>query len=115
MNGYIAYLEEKIKELQAEEELLIAGGRKDEANFVRIKSNICDIGKTVYNVHAKTKQGAALREEYRKQLDRFETGWGASLEKAREFGDVEKVVIEEAKLEMLQMLRAKFEELEAGE
>lgn len=115
MNRYIAYLEEKIEELQKEEEQLIAGERKDEANFVKIKMNICDICKTVYNVHAKTKQGTVLWQEYRKQLDRFETGWGASLEMAREFGDAQKVVIEEAKLEMLQMLRAKFEELEAGE
>ena len=34
-----------------------------------------------------------------------------SLDKAKEHGDTTKIVIEETKLEMLQILRAKFEEL----
>ena len=43
MNKYIAYLEKTISELQKEEGLLAATNRKDEANFIKIKMNICDI------------------------------------------------------------------------
>ncbi len=115
MNNYITYLEEAIKELQKEEETLIMASRKDEANFIKIKINICDICKTIYNVTAKTKSGTALKEEYLRQLTRLPENWKISLEKAKEHGDVEKIVIEETKLEMLQKITAKFDELGACE
>ena len=115
MNAYITYLEETIRELQKEEEALILASRKDEANFAKIKINICDICKTIYNVTAKTKNGAALKEEYIRQLTRLPENWKISLEKAKAHDDVEKIVIEETKLEMLQKIVAKFEEAGAWE
>lgn len=115
MNKYMDFLTDTIKELQQEEASLIASSRKDEANFLRIKSNICDICKTIYSVHAKTKQGTELKTEYIRQLTRLQENWKISLEKATAHEDVEKIVIEEAKLEMLQKIQAKFEELGAWE
>jgi len=111
MNKYIEYLERTIKELKNEEAELIKTSRKDDANFIKIKINICDICKTIYNVSAKTNSGVALREEYIRQLTRLPENWKISLDKAKEHGDIQKIVIEETKLEMLQILRAKFEEL----
>lgn len=111
MNKYISYLEKAISELQKEEGLLAATNRKDEANFIKIKINICDICKTIYNVSARSNQGEALKEEYIRQLTRLPENWKITLDKAREHGDVEKAVIEETKLDMLQEIRAKFEEL----
>lgn len=111
MNKYISYLEKTISELQKEESLLAATNRKDEANFIKIKINICDICKTIYNVSARSNQGEALKEEYIRQLTRLPENWKITLDKAREHGDVEKAVIEETKLDMLQEIRAKFEEL----
>ena len=111
MNEYTVFLEKTIQNLQKEEEVLVSTCRKDEANFVRIKSNICDVCKTIYNVHSKTKRGNDLSEEYIRQLTRLEENWKISLDKAKEHGDTQKIVIEETKLEMLQILRDKFEEL----
>lgn len=111
MNKYIAYLEKTIVELQKEETLLAATDRKDEANFIKIKMNICDICKTIYNVSARTNHGEALKEEYIRQLTRLPENWKITLDKAREHGDVQKIVIEETKLDMLQEIKAKFEEL----
>ena len=111
MNKYIAYLEKTINELQKEEKLLATTSRKDEANFIKIKINICDICKTIYNVSARSNQGEAMKEEYIRQLTRLPENWKITLDKAREHGDVEKAVIEETKLDMLQEIRAKFEEL----
>lgn len=111
MNGYIMYLEETIEELGKEEKKLISTNQKDEANFIKIKMNICDICKTIYDVSAKTNSGEALREEYLRQLTRLPENWRIALDKAREHNNTQKIVIEEIKLEMLQMIRLKFEEL----
>lgn len=111
MSKYIEYLDETIKELQKQEKELIQTSRKDEANFIRIKINICDICKTIYNVSAKTNSGVALKEEYIKQLTRLPENWKISYEKAKEHGDAQKILIEETKLEMLQIIKEKFEDL----
>ena len=111
MNKYIEYLDETIKELQKQEKELIQTNRKDEANFIRIKMNICDISKTIYNVSAKKNRGIALKEEYARQLTRLPENWKVSYQKAKENGDVQKVLIEETKLEMLQAIKDKFEDL----
>lgn len=111
MSKYIEYLDETVNELKKEEDELINTSRKDEANFIKIKINICDICKTIYNVSEKTNSGVALNEEYIRQLTRLPENWKMSLDKAKEHGDTTKIVIEETKLEMLQILRAKFEEL----
>ena len=115
MNAYIKFLEETISEVQKEEQALITAARKDEANFAKIKINICDVCRTIYNVHAKTKAGAELTSEYVRQLTRLKENWKMSLEKAKEHEDVQKVVIEETKLEMLQQIESKYEELGACE
>lgn len=111
MNEYIEYLDKTIIELQKEENELIQTNRKDEANFIRIKRNMCDICKTVYNVHAKQKSGDELKEIYITQLTKLADNWKMSLEKAEKFGDTQKVLIEEIKLEMMEMIKKKFEEI----
>lgn len=111
MGNYIEYLARTIEELKKEEKELITTSRKDEANFIRIKINICDICKTIYNVSAKNNNGMKLKEEYEKQLTRLPENWKISLEKAKEHNDIEKIIIEETKLEMLKIIRDKFEEL----
>lgn len=115
MEQYIAYLNETITALQVEEQDLIRSERKDDANFIRIKINICDICRTIYNVSAKTYSGVALKEEYIRQLTRLPENWKISLDKAKEHGDTKKIVVEETKLEMFAEIKQKFEELGACE
>lgn len=111
MNQFIHYINDTIEQLQKEEQELIQSDRKDEANFVRIKMNICDICKTIYNVTEKRTTPNNLREEYLKQLTRLPENWKISLEKAREHGKVEKIVVEETKLEMLNQILDVFEKI----
>ncbi len=115
MGNYIDYLVKTMEELKKEEKELIATSRKDEANFIRIKINICDICKTIYHVSAKNNSGMELKEEYVKQLTRLPENWKISLEKAKAHNDIEKIIVEETKLEMLQIIRDKLEELGAWE
>lgn len=111
MSKYIEYLDATIEELKKQEKELVQTNRKDEANFIRIRINICDISKTIYNVSAKKNSGSALKEEYVRQLTRLPENWKVSYQKAKENGDVQKILIEETKLEMLQMIKDKFENL----
>ena len=111
MNQFIQYIHDTIEQLQKEEQELIQSDRKDEANFVRIKMNICDICKTIYNVTEKRTTPDNLREEYLKQLKRLPENWKISLEKAREHEEVEKIVVEETKLEMLKQIIGMFEQI----
>lgn len=115
MEKFIAYLHETTTLLKVEEQQLIDSNRKDEANFTKIKINICDICQTIYHVSAKTNSGVALKQEYLRQLTRLPENWKISLEKAREHEDAQKIVIEETKLEMLEIIKRKFEELGACE
>lgn len=111
MSKYIEYLDETIRELKETEKELVQTDRKDEANIIRIKMNICDIAKTIYNVSAKKNSESSLKEEYVRQLTRLPENWKVSYQKAKEHGDVQKILIEETKLEMLQMIKYKFEDL----
>lgn len=111
MNKYMEYLDATIEDLQKQEKEFIQSDRKDEANFIRIKKNICEIAKTIYHVSAKSSSGTSLKEEYVRQLNRLPENWKTSYQKAKEHGDVQKILIEETKLEMLQTIKEKYEAL----
>ena len=91
MNKYIEYLDETINELKEQEKVLVQTNRKDEANFVRIKINICDIAKTIYNVFSKKNNASELKEEYLKKLNSLPENWKISYHKAKEHDDVQKI------------------------
>lgn len=140
MEDFIAYIEETIENLRVEEKLLAESHRKDEANLVRIRMNIYDVCKTVYGVCSRMPakeemgkeemqsvgkwQGQArcdivpeLRGDapadglYLKKLEAISANWKESYEKAKAHGDVEKQVIEENKLAVVEEVKTKFLEL----
>lgn len=111
MNEFNLYLNFAIEIAQKKEQELIASDRKDEANLQKIRANIYGICRTVYEVVAKTKNGDELSEEYIKKLDNLPKNWVESYEKAKLHNDVEKILIEETKLEVLKEVKEKFEEL----
>ena len=115
METFVKYIDEKVVQFQSEEQNLIASDRKDEANFIRIRMNICDVCKTIYNVWVKRLAGDELKEEYIRQLTRLAETWKISYDKAKEHNDIQKLVIEEAKLDVLKEIKEKFLELEGCE
>ncbi len=112
MNHFVAFIEEKVKLLQQEEQELAASDRKDESNLVKIRINVYGICKTVYEVFAKTKVGTELKQAYLEKLETLPRSWKVSMEKAKEYGDIEKAVVEEIKLQTLEEVRIKYVELE---
>lgn len=111
MNEFIMYLNNAIESAQNKEQELVASERKDEANLQKIKANIYGICRTVYEVLEKTKSGEELAEEYTRRLDNLPKNWVESYEKAKAHNDVEKILIEEIKLETLKAVKEKFTEL----
>ena len=109
MQEFIAYLESRIAEGKAEIIRLETGGRKDDANFVKVRTNIYDACRAVSQTLA-NRPGAGIGA-IRAQLERFRTGWGAALEKARQHGDISAVAVEETKLAALGDIIARFQEV----
>lgn len=108
MEQFIKYIDESVDQLQQEEKELCASDRKDEANLVKIRMNVYEICKTIFNVVKKTKEGNELKDTYLQKLTNLPQNWIVSYEKAKEHKDTTKVVIEEIKLETLETVKKKF-------
>ena len=109
MEGFIRYLEGKTAEGREEAASLASEGRNDDADFAKIKTNIYDVAKTVSLALAKRPGAGAAA--IGAQFERFRTGWGAALEKAKAHGDVKAVAVEETKLAALEDVIARFREV----
>ena len=111
MNEFILYLNNSIEVAQKKEQELIATERKDEANLQKIRANIYDICRTVVQVVAKEKSGEALWIDFMKRLDNISKSWAESYKKAKEHQDVEKILIEETKFQVLNEVKDKIKTL----
>lgn len=101
MSAYLSNLEAEAARLSREAAALRAEGREDEASFARIRANIHDICRTIYEVCGRTAPGEGLRAAYLKQLDRLAVEWSAARTRALEHDDRCKAAIEDIKLETL--------------
>lgn len=108
MEEFIQYLERQIAAGKAEIAGLEAEGRKDDANFAKVRTNIYDVCKTVSQVLAH-RPGAGVGA-IRAQLDRFQTTWGTALDKAKANNDVAAIAVEETKLAALKDVAEHFRE-----
>ena len=102
--GQAAAAREEIAGLERE-------GRKDEADFAKVRTNIYDVCATVTRVLV-NRPGAGAAA-VRAQLERFRTEWTEALEKARAHGDARNGVVGETKLAALADVTARFPEGEA--
>ena len=109
MKEFITYLDSRIEEGRAEIAALTADGRKDDANFAKVRTNIYDVCRTVSRTLA-DRPGAEI-DTIAVQLERFRTTWGAALEKAKQHDDVSGIAVEETKLAALEDVIAHFREV----
>ena len=108
MKVFQAYLEEEMMRLKDEERALRKEERKDEANHVRVRCNIFEVCGTIRKVVQQTAAPEEMTVVYLRKLDNLQVSWKESLEKAQAYGDVEKITIEEIKLQALTEIRARF-------
>ncbi len=107
---FLEYLDLSINASQNITVKLINDNRNDEANHEKVKTNVYQIFKTVFQTI--TKQKTLEQEDIKKLfLEKTETipaNWKTSLESAKTFQDVEKILIEEIKLQTLEEIRNTF-------
>ena len=108
MKEFIAYLSEKVEEGKAETAVLQADGRRDDADFAKVRTNIYDVCRTV--TQALTNRPGAGTDAVRAQLERFRKEWGAALGKAKQHDNVNGIAVEEIKLTALEDVIAHFRE-----
>lgn len=119
--SYLNYINENLEQLKKEITLLTSENKKDEANLIKIKTNIFDIFKTLFNVdknQVKNKKDLNNEEcynlfctSYLKRFDTIPENWRISLKNAKDNGDVVNQVIEETKLSIADELKNKFLEI----
>ncbi len=109
MKEFITYLSNKIGEGKAETASLLAERRTDDANFAKVRTNIYDVCRTVSQ--ALINRPGAGTAAVRAQLERFRTEWSAALEKARQYGNIHSIAVEETKLAALDDIIAHFREV----
>lgn len=109
MNEFIQYLSNAIETAQIKEQELVASDRKDEANLQKIRANIYGICRTVYEVVEKN--GEEFYTDYVGRLDNISKNWIKSYEMAKEHQDVEKILIEETKFQVLNEVKEKIQNL----
>ena len=109
MESFITYLTGKMEEGKAETVSLLADGRKDDANFAKVRTNIYDVCRTVSQ--ALINRPGAGTEAIRVQLERFRTGWSIALEKAKQHNNISGIAVEETKLAALEDIIAHFREV----
>lgn len=100
--NFIAYLDSKILDVKEEEKALIASDRKDEANFCKIKANVYDICKTLYNVSVKQCDAEHVNEDYLKRVNHLLDVWKEAYEKVKAHNVAEKIVVEEVKISTIE-------------
>jgi len=105
MNRFLSFMNENTKRFAIEEQKLIAEGRKDEANLMRIRQNVCGIGRSMYDVAVNVSPDA-IKEDMLKRLNGILATWEANYGKALAYQDAEKIVVEETKLETLRDILA---------
>ena len=111
MNEFTAYFNNSIETANKKEQELIATERKDEANLQKIRANIYGICLTVVRVAAKENSGEELWTDYINRLDNISKSWVESYEKAKAHHDVEKILIEETKFQVLNEVKEKIQKL----
>ena len=98
------YLDAQIVLCKNRVQELGSDGREDEAVFVKIKLNVYDIFKSVFNT-----LGAG--DKFVAKLSAIPAAWQVSLEKAEAHGDAKKAHIEQIKLDTVKEIEAKFKEI----
>lgn len=111
MTAYLDYLDASADKLQAESRALQSSDRADEANFVKVRINVCGICKSVYEALQRVTPPEQFDLTYLSKLRQLEITWQAAYDKAKLHDDAEKLLIEEIKLKTLQKIKLQYLEL----
>lgn len=111
-----SYFEEKIALCARRNKELLAGERKDEADFEKIRANVYDIFRTVLSAAVKNGGGDAdaVRIFFDRKIGQIPAGWAAAYSKAKEHDDAIQMCIEQIKLDTVDEIRQCFAKIWEG-
>ena len=109
MEKFISYLDSKIREGKAKTAELQTKGSSDDADFMKVRTNIYEICKTVSQALV-NRPGTGIGA-VKAQFERFHAEWGAALEKAKQHNNINSTAVEEIKLAALEDIIAHFQEV----
>ena len=114
ISNYKDYLTLEIENCYKQERVLLEEDRKDEANMFKIKRNIYGIFDTVLTVskkQSKMEDKSEVVEQFLEKATAIPAQWEKSYQKAKEHNDVEKILVEEIKLKVVEESLQKFKDL----
>lgn len=108
---FIQYLDTRTSTTQEHISQLTADNRKDESDFEKIRANIYQVLKTIFQASQKKAPGEDEQARFlHSRLVVIENTWRASLKKAEEHHDERKILQEQIKLEVMDEIHAAFPE-----
>lgn len=107
MTEYLKFLTESAAAAQVRATALQDDGRRDEANFEKVRCNVFDICKTIYAALQRN-DAQQLTQRYPEKLNGLCASWQAAYDKAKAHDDVQRMMIEEIKLKTLNAIRQKY-------
>lgn len=110
---FTTWFDSQIAACEKRREKLLADERPDESDFEKIKANIYDIFRTVFNAALKTNDGDAdtARRFFLLKMEEIPANWKAAYDRAKQHDDVHKMQIENIKLETAQEIKTALEQI----
>ena len=104
-----SWLTEQMEHCTRRSNELLADQRKDEANFEKIRENIYDVFRTVYNVALRTQPDPEKRNLFFLQkLEEIPTNWQTAYDRASEHDDETRMHLEQLKLDTARAIRERY-------
>lgn len=111
-----AYFDAQLKRCSQRKDHLLADGRTDDAVFEKVKANVYGIFKTILSVAVSSSSGDAdaVRKFFMVKEKEIFAAWLAAHEQASQHGDVEKMQLEQIKLETIREIEQRFLQIWEG-
>lgn len=109
INLFHEYLNKQKEECLSQAKSCMEDDRKDEGIFLKAKANIFEVFDTMLRVSEKSaKSEEELEAAFIKKTETIPSSWKVSYEKAKEFNDIDKMMMEETKLLAVKELVEEF-------
>lgn len=113
-NTIFEYFDKKISICNQHKDMLIIDAREDEAAFEKIRANVYDIFKTIFTTAIKVSgenDTDAVKSFFLKKIGQIPQNWREARGKAEQFDDVERIQVEQIKLETAKEIQNAFEHI----
>ena len=108
ITNMLSYFDQKIAACKADAEALALDDRQDEAVFAKVRLNIYDVFRTVFNVAANQ---VDMDGFFLAKLDEIPRSWQTSMELAQQHGNTQKAHLEQIKLDTAAQIRSAFDSI----